>query len=381
MAYPYGDPEVYQYWSNGLKCGRVKRISKKVIQMKTEIVKTDEEHIDQETIKRAGEILKRGGLVAFPTETVYGLGGDALNENSSRLIYAAKGRPSDNPLIVHITNMEALEKIVTEIPPAAVKLAERYWPGPLTMIFHKSDAVPLATTGGLDTVAVRMPSHRTARAMIDAAGGYIAAPSANRSGRPSPTVARYVIEDLDGLVDMIIDGGEVNIGLESTIIDLTGETPTILRPGYVTQDMLTETLGLVDVDRTILDANSHQAPKAPGMKYRHYAPKGNLSIVEGEPERVISYINERISALQKEGRKTGVIATDETAARYHGDDIKSAGSRQDEEAVARHLFRILREFEDDDVEVMFTESFETAGIGQAIMNRLLKAAGHQVIQV
>lgn len=381
MAYPYGDPEVYQYWSNGLKCGRVKRISKKVIQMKTEIVKTDEEHIDQETIKRAGEILKRGGLVAFPTETVYGLGGDALNENSSRLIYAAKGRPSDNPLIVHITNMEALEKIVTEIPPAAVKLAERYWPGPLTMIFHKSDAVPLATTGGLDTVAVRMPSHRTARAMIDAAGGYIAAPSANRSGRPSPTVARYVIEDLDGLVDMIIDGGEVNIGLESTIIDLTGETPTILRPGYVTQDMLTETLGLVDVDRTILDANSHQAPKAPGMKYRHYAPKGNLSIVEGEPERVISYINERISALQKEGRKTGVIATDETAARYHGDDIKSAGSRQDEEAVARHLFRILREFDDDDVEVMFTESFETAGIGQAIMNRLLKAAGHQVIQV
>lgn len=381
MAYSYGNHEVYRYWSNGLKCDRVKRISKKEIYMKTEIVKIDEEQIDQEAIARAGEILKRGGLVAFPTETVYGLGGDALNENSSRLIYAAKGRPSDNPLIVHITNMEALKKIVTEIPPAARKLAERYWPGPLTMIFHKSSAVPLATTGGLDTVAVRMPSHKTARAMIDAAGGYIAAPSANRSGRPSPTVARYVIEDLDGLVDMIIDGGEVNIGLESTIIDLTGEVPTILRPGYVTQDMLTETLGLVDVDRTILDANSHQAPKAPGMKYRHYAPKGNLSIVEGEPERVVSYINERISVLQKEGRKTGVIATDETAARYHGDDIKSVGSRRDEEVIARHLFRILREFDDDNVEVMFTESFETAGIGQAIMNRLLKAAGHQVIQV
>ncbi len=381
MAYSYGNHEVYRYWSNGLKCDRVKRISKKEIYMKTEIVKIDEEQIDQEAIARAGEILKRGGLVAFPTETVYGLGGDALNENSSRLIYAAKGRPSDNPLIVHITNMEALKKIVTEIPPAARKLAERYWPGPLTMIFHKSSAVPLATTGGLDTVAVRMPSHKTARAMIDAAGGYIAAPSANRSGRPSPTVARYVIEDLDGLVDMIIDGGEVNIGLESTIIDLTGEVPTILRPGYVTQDMLTETLGLVDMDRTILDANSRQAPKAPGMKYRHYAPKGNLSIVEGEPERVVSYINERISALQKEGRKTGVIATDETVTRYHGDDIKSVGSRRDEEVIARHLFRILREFDDDNVEVMFTESFETAGIGQAIMNRLLKAAGHQVIQV
>ena len=381
MAYSYGNHEVYRYWSNGLKCDRVKRTSKKEIYMKTEIVKIDEEQIDQEAIARAGEILKRGGLVAFPTETVYGLGGDALNENSSRLIYAAKGRPSDNPLIVHITNMEALKKIVTEIPPAARKLAERYWPGPPTMILHKSSAVPLVTTGGLDTVAVRMPSHKTARAMIDAAGGYIAAPSANRSGRPSPTVARYVIEDLDGLVDMIIDGGEVNIGLESTIIDLTGEVPTILRPGYVTQDMLTETLGLVDVDRTILDANSRQAPKAPGMKYRHYAPKGNLSIVEGEPERVVSYINERISALQKEGRKTGVIATDETVARYHGDDIKSVGSRRDEEVIARHLFRILREFDDDNVEVMFTESFETAGIGQAIMNRLLKAAGHQVIQV
>ena len=381
MAYSYGNHEVYRYWANGLKWDRGKRISKKEIYMKTEIVKIDEEQIDQEAIARAGEILKRGGLVAFPTETVYGLGGDALNENSSRLIYAAKGRPSDNPLIVHITNMEALKKIVTEIPPAARKLAERYWPGPLTMIFHKSSAVPLATTGGLDTVAVRMPSHKTARAMIDAAGGYIAAPSANRSGRPSPTVARYVIEDLDGLVDMIIDGGEVNIGLESTIIDLTGEGPMILRPGYVTQDMLTETLGLVDVDRTILDANSRQAPKAPGMKYRHYAPRGNLSIVEGEPERVVSYINERISALQKEGRKTGVIATDETVARYHGDDIKSVGSRRDEEVIARHLFRILREFDDDNVEVMFTESFETAGIGQAIMNRLLKAAGHQVIQV
>ena len=381
MAYTYGHTEVYQYWSKDLKCGRVKKINKKVIYMKTEIVKIEEEQIDQEAIVRAGEILKRGGLVAFPTETVYGLGGDALNENSSRLIYAAKGRPSDNPLIVHITNMDALGKIVTEIPPAARKLAERYWPGPLTMIFHRSDMVPLATTGGLDTVAVRMPSHKTARAMIDAAGGYIAAPSANRSGRPSPTVARYVIEDLDGLVDMIIDGGEVDIGLESTIIDLTGKIPTILRPGYVTQDMLSETLGLVDMDRTILDANSHQAPKAPGMKYRHYAPRGNLSIVEGEPERVISYINEKLSILQKEGRKTGVIATDETVARYHGDDIKSVGRRQDEEAIARHLFRILREFDDDNVEVMFTESFQTAGIGQAIMNRLLKAAGHQVIQV
>lgn len=349
--------------------------------MKTKIVRIDEENIDGRAIKEAGEILKAGGLVAFPTETVYGLGGDALNENSSAKIYAAKGRPSDNPLIVHITNMDALSKIVREIPAEAYLLAQKYWPGPLTMIFRKSDAVPLATTGGLETVAVRMPSHKTARALIDAAGGYVAAPSANRSGRPSPTIAKYVIEDLDGQVDMIIDGGEVNIGLESTIIDLTGGCPTILRPGYITEDMLKETVGQVDIDRTILDSHSQKPPKAPGMKYRHYAPKGSLAIVEGEPEAVVNYINDRLSELKKQGIKTGVIATDETAGRYLSGDIKSAGKREDEEAVAKHLFRILREFDDDKVQVMYAESFSNTGIGQAIMNRLLKAAGHHVIKV
>lgn len=349
--------------------------------MKTKIVKIDENHIDAKVIEEAGEIIKRGGLVAFPTETVYGLGGDALNESSSAKIYAAKGRPSDNPLIVHITNMDALPEIVREIPREARLLADRYWPGPLTMIFYKSAVVPYATTGGLETVAVRMPSHKTARALIDAAGGYVAAPSANRSGRPSPTVARYVEEDLEGRVEMIIDGGEVNIGLESTIIDLTGDCPTILRPGYITEDMLKEAVGRVDIDRTIIDNDSKQAPKAPGMKYRHYAPKGDLTIIEGEPDHVVDYINDKLSQLQKKGIKTGVIATDETAERYLGSDVKSAGKREDEEAIAKHLFRILREFDDDDTEVMFAESFPSEGIGQAIMNRLLKAAGHQVIRV
>lgn len=349
--------------------------------MKTEIIRIDENNIDMEAIGKAGEILKRGGLVAFPTETVYGLGGDALNESSSAKIYEAKGRPSDNPLIIHITNMEFLKGIVSEIPEEAYLLAEKYWPGPLTMIFNKSDAVPLTTTGGLETVAVRMPSHKTAQALIDAAGGYVAAPSANRSGRPSPTIAKYVIEDLDGRVDMIIDGGEVNIGLESTIIDLTGSRPVILRPGYITEAMLKEAIGDVEIDRTIIDSNSGQAPKAPGMKYRHYAPKGNLTVVEGEPEAVIKYVNDRISVLKKEGIKTGVIAADETAGRYLGGNIKSTGKKEDEEAAARHLFRILREFDDDEVQVMFAESFPHRGIGQAVMNRLLKAAGHQVIQV
>lgn len=354
--------------------------------MNTKIVKIEESQVDTDTsameaIAEAGEILKNGGLVAFPTETVYGLGGDALNAGSSAKIYAAKGRPSDNPLIVHIAQLDALKKIAVEIPDAAYRLAERFWPGPLTMILKKSDAVPRATTGGLDTVAVRMPSHRTARALIEAAGGYIAAPSANRSGRPSPTVARYVVEDLDGLIEMIIDGGEVNIGLESTIVDLTEKEPMILRPGYITQEMLTQALGHVEVDRTILRSDSGQTPKAPGMKYRHYAPKGSLTIVEGNPEDVVSYINEKLREEKAAGKCTGVIATDETASLYAGDDVKSVGSRSDEEAVARHLFRILREFDDDGIEVMYTESFEQAGIGQAIMNRLLKAAGYQVVRV
>lgn len=349
--------------------------------MKTRIVTIDENKIEDKVIREAGEVLRQGGLVAFPTETVYGLGGDALNENSSSKIYAAKGRPSDNPLIVHIADMEMLPAIVEDIPEVAYRLAKEYWPGPLTMIFKKSKQVPYATTGGLDTVAVRMPSHKTARALIQAAGGYVAAPSANRSGRPSPTVARYVIEDLDGYVDMIIDGGEVPIGLESTIIDLTGEKPMILRPGFITEQMLSVAIGSVDVDQTLLHGESTQAPKAPGMKYRHYAPKGSLTIVEGTEQKVVAYINREIELARRQGLKTGVIATDETHNKYSGDVVKSVGSRSDEETIARHLFRILREFDDEGVQVMYAESFNSQGLGQAIMNRLLKAAGHRVIRL
>lgn len=349
--------------------------------METKIVRTNEDNIDIQAIREAGNIIKRGGLVAFPTETVYGLGGDALNGKSSQKIYAAKGRPSDNPLIIHIAGMEALSKIVREIPEAAYRLAESYWPGPLTMIFHKADCVPLETTGGLDTVAVRMPSNKIARALIEASGGYIAAPSANRSGRPSPTVAKYVVEDLDGRVDMIIDGGEADIGLESTIIDLTGNKPMILRPGYITEEMLERTVGSVETDRTIIDGNSSEAPKAPGMKYRHYAPSGSLTIVEGPEKQVCGYINEQLKFYKKQGKKTGVIATDETAESYQADSVKSAGGRKQEDEIARHLFRILREFDDEGVQVIYAESFEQKGVGQAIMNRLLKAAGHQVVSL
>lgn len=347
--------------------------------MDTKIVQLSEENIDQAVIEEAAEIIRRGGLVAFPTETVYGLGGDALNEKSSGKIYAAKGRPSDNPLIVHIAEFDDLEKIVSNVPEAARKLAGRFWPGPLTMIFEKAACVPHATTGGLDTVAVRMPSNKIARALIKTSGRYIAAPSANRSGRPSPTKAKYVIEDLAGRVDMILDGGASDIGLESTIIDLSGEVPVILRPGYITEEMMAEAIGKVDMDKTIIDSNSNLAPKAPGMKYRHYAPKGSLTIVEGQQELVTAYINDRLKKEQAEGRKTGVIAVKETAKGYLADSVKCVGSRQDEEEIARHLFQILRELDDEEIEVIYAEAFDSHGVGCAIMNRLLKAAGHQVV--
>lgn len=352
--------------------------------METQVVVIDENNIDEkakEALKKAGQILLDGGLVAFPTETVYGLGGDGRNPDSSKKIYAAKGRPSDNPLIVHIWQVEDLYKVASDVPEAAIKLANAFWPGPLTMILNKSDLIPLETTGGLETVAVRMPSNKIAAAMIKEGGGFIAAPSANTSGRPSPTMAKYCIEDLDGKVEMIIDGGQVGIGLESTIIDLTVDVPMILRPGYITYEMLKEVLPEVSIDKTIIDSNSKLKPKAPGMKYRHYAPNGELTIVEGSQEHVLKYINEHAAKLHEQGHRVGVIATDATATFYKADVVKSVGSREDERSVAHGLFRILREFDDEDVDVMYSESFDTNGIGQAIMNRLLKAAGQHVEHV
>lgn len=349
--------------------------------METIIKKMDERKLNNEVIETAGNILKNGGLVAFPTETVYGLGADALNEKAAEKIYAAKGRPSDNPLIIHITNMHDLEKIVDIIPEVAVTVAEKYWPGPLTMIFEKSDAVPYGTTGGLDTVAVRMPDHEVARAVIDAGGGFIAAPSANTSGRPSPTKAQHVEEDLSGKIDMIVDGGDVEIGVESTILDMTVTPPMILRPGAITKEMLTELIGEVTVDKALISANSEEAPKAPGMKYRHYAPKADLSVVEGPMALVIPAINQMASQRVSQGYKVGIIGTEETMEKYQYGIVKSIGTREDESTIANHLYAILREFDTEEVDYIYSESFATGGIGSAIMNRLLKAAGHSVIHV
>ena len=349
--------------------------------MDTKIIKIDEENIDEALISQAGKIIKNGGLVAFPTETVYGLGGDALNRESSKKIYAAKGRPSDNPLIVHIADIKDMDAIVLKVTENALKLAERFWPGPLTMILKKSDLVPLETTGGLDSVAIRMPVHKTAAAFIKAAGGYVAAPSANISGKPSPTSAKYVIQDMDGRIDMIIDGGDSGIGLESTIVDLTGDIPVLLRPGYITVEQLREVLGNVDVDKTILDGDCKERPKAPGMKYRHYAPKGELTIVEGQALAVVEKINELTHEAERKNKKVCVIATDENADSYEAGVIKSIGSRNDEDIIAHRLYTILRECDDENVDVIYSESFDSAGIGQAIMNRLLKAAGHHMIHI
>ena len=347
--------------------------------METKIKKIDKNNMDMEVIREAGEILKAGGLVAFPTETVYGLGANALDEEAAKKTYAAKGRPSDNPLIVHIAELQAMEKIAVNIPSELYALAEKFWPGPLTMIFEKSEQVPYGTTGGLDTVAVRMPSDPIAKELILAAGGFVSAPSANTSGRPSPTTAEHVREDLDGKIEMILDGGSVDIGLESTILDMTVEPPMILRPGAITADMLEEVIGTVSIDETLLAAESKKAPKAPGMKYRHYAPKARMMIVEGNIREEVLAIRQLTYASMRDGKKVGIIATNETVAYYKKGIVKNIGSRENDKTIARNLYAILRAFDAEDVDVIYSESFALHGIGNAIMNRLEKAAGHMHI--
>ena len=371
--------------------------------METSVYKTSEIE-DEMWIKAAGEILAAGGLVAIPTETVYGLAANALDEAAAAKIYEAKGRPSDNPLIVHIAELSMMDNLVSEIPETALKLAEAFWPGPLTMILPKSDAVPHGTTGGLETVAIRMPSHPVARKLILKSGIPLAAPSANTSGRPSPTRAEHVFEDLNGKIDMILDDGPVGIGIESTIIDLSGDIPMILRPGYITRDMMEEVIGEVSVDPAILGENKDKnfRPKAPGMKYKHYAPKGDLLLVSGESDRVVNKIKELAAEKISEGFRVGIIATDETKARYTSGEafetergtarsdisidtgravVMSIGTRKDEATITHNLYDILRRMDGENVSYIYSESFGEGSRGQAIMNRLLKASGHHQIFV
>lgn len=325
-------------------------------------------------IKEAASLLQANEVVAFPTETVYGLGANALSDEAVDKIYEAKGRPSDNPLIVHISTIEQLHQIARDISEQANQLIEKFWPGPLTLIFkRKENAVSKKVTAGLETVAIRMPSHPVALALITASGLPIAAPSANLSGKPSPTLAKHVADDLTGKIAGILDGGATGVGLESTVLDCSGKVPVILRPGGVTKEQLEKVCGVVEVDRAILEEG--QAPKSPGMKYKHYAPMAPLTIVNGTMEFIQSLINEK----QTEGLKVGILTTTERENQYNADEIISCGTRENLETVANKLYDVLRLFDESGVDVIFSESFPNEGIGQAIMNRLTKAAGHRII--
>lgn len=367
--------------------------------MQTKIVRIEDKMpVREELLEEAARILREGGLVAFPTETVYGLGGNALDADASRKIYAAKGRPSDNPLIVHIAGMEELAPLVEEIPESARRLAEAYWPGPMTMIMKKSARIPAETSGGLDTVAIRMPADPVANALIRLAGVPVAAPSANTSGRPSPTTAEHVIQDMNGRIDVILDGGAVQVGVESTIVDLSGDHPVLLRPGAVTVPMLEKILGPVELDPVLtkpLGPDVH--PKAPGMKYRHYAPKAEMILVEAEncggteegcssteedgTMRVVREINRLAEEALRTGKRPGILATDETAPLYRAGEVRSIGRRSDEASVAHNLFAVLREFDSIGVDIIYSEAFPEDDLGLAIMNRMNKAAGHHRIVV
>ncbi len=361
--------------------------------IKTKVIDTIDLTKDDEQMKErlapAADCLSKGGLVAFPTETVYGLGADALNETAAKRIYAAKGRPSDNPLIVHIAKVEDVEKIAYTNEIFKI-LAQSFWPGPLTMVLPKKDVVPYGTTGGLDTVAIRMPSHPAALALIEQSGVFVAAPSANISGRPSPTKASHVTEDMTGRIEYIIDGGPVGIGIESTIVDLTTDIPTILRPGFITKKMLEDIVGRVEIDRALEHPMDGFRPKAPGMKYTHYAPKGELTLVEKSGEisdKVDEAVIEKIKGLADEKRKSGfcvgIMASEETKNQYQGcaDVVVTVGKRHERGTVAAGLYAALREFDEAGADYIYAESFRGDGLSYAIMNRLLKAAGQRVISL
>ncbi len=340
--------------------------------IRTEILKA--ENLEN-ALRRSREVLLSGGLVAFPTETVYGLGGNALDPEASRKIYAAKGRPSDNPLIVHVGRKEDVEPLVRGISKEAEQLMDAFWPGPLTIILPKSGLVPMETTGGLQTVALRMPSHPFANAMLLSCGCPVAAPSANRSGRPSTTRFSHVLEDLNGRTELLIDAGDVPIGVESTIIDLCGEAPMLLRPGKITLEELSSVIGPVKEDPAVLSKNiiAHTAeaarPKAPGMKYRHYAPRAVMWIVSGTASETAAAINELA------GPRIGILTVEEHKDLYRSGQILSAGSLGIPESIAHTLFACLRAFDELGVEKIFSEDFSEAEVGAAVMNRLLKAAG------
>lgn len=348
----------------------------------TKTIKIDKNNIDEKLLKEAALILKNGGTVAFPTETVYGLGGNALDENAVGKIFEAKGRPSDNPLIIHISESKDLNKLILESNKNAEILMKEFWPGPLTLIFNKSKNVPKSVTGGLDTVAIRMPSHPIARLLIKLSGVAVAAPSANLSGKPSPTKEEHVIKDLKGRVDAIVCGGNAQVGVESTVVDITSEIPMILRPGGITKEQLEKVIGRVDVDPALKNKeDKNLIPKSPGMKYTHYSPEAQVILVNGDLDKMVWKIKEIAKTKESEGYKVGIMSTEETKKKYSRGVIISVGSRERLETVASNLFKTLREFDEQKVDIILAEGFEEKEVGQAIMNRLTKSAGYNVVEV
>ncbi|MDR5587726.1 MULTISPECIES: L-threonylcarbamoyladenylate synthase [Clostridium] len=349
--------------------------------MNTNIIKINNIIDDEEKMKEAAQIIKNGGIVAFPTETVYGLGSDALNEDAVKKIFIAKGRPQDNPLIVHVASKN-IENLVEDIPEIAQKLIDKYWPGPLTLILKKKSIIPNMTSANLDTIGIRMPNNEIALKLIEMSNTVIAAPSANISGRPSPTDVERCIEDLSGRVDCIVGGNKSDIGLESTILDCTVNPPLVLRPGGITLEMLKQIDNKIEIDGAIMKKSTGDLkPKAPGMKYRHYAPKAKVKIISGERKKTIEKMKEMVDYYIDNNKKVCILTIQENEKEYNKGIKVVLGSRENLLMVAQNLFESLRKCDDLGADVILAEAYEEKGVGIAIMNRLNKAAGFDIIEV
>lgn len=349
--------------------------------MNTITIKIEIENIDGEDLKHAAGIIKSGGIVAFPTETVYGLGANGLDTEAVEKIFKAKGRPADNPLILHVCALSQVESLVEEISDTARMCMAQFWPGPLTILFKRSELVPDIVSAGLDTVAIRMPDNGIALKLIELSETPIAAPSANLSGRPSPTSFKHVKEDMMGKIDMIIDGGSTGIGLESTVLDLSGDLPMILRPGGVTIEQLKKLIPNIVFDKSIIDNSSSIIPKSPGQKYRHYAPKSEMILFGGDLGKVVDEIKKLSKAYLLDGKKVGIMCTDQTEDLYEDGIIISLGSRDEESTIAQSLFDTLRRFDEEGVDIILAESMDMSNLGSAIMNRLKKAASGKIVEL
>jgi L-threonylcarbamoyladenylate synthase len=349
---------------------------------KTMLLKVDAKTPQIGKIRIAARFIKAGGLVAFPTETVYGLGADALNAEAVRGLFEAKKRPLDNPPIVHVCDIKDACKLVEEVPPRAERLMRAFWPGPLTLILKRSRIVPDVTVAGLDTIAVRMPRHKVALALISESQSPISAPSANLAGKPSPTTAKHVIDDLDGRIDAVLDAGPTAIGVESTVLDVTVDPPQVLRPGGTTFESLKQILGSVKLDPAVTAEKPVAVGqvRSPGMKHKHYAPNAQVVVVEGQSSAVVSRVDELVAYYMGRGSKVGVLCTDETVDCHKADIVKSLGSRSNLATVARNLFASLREFDLQGVDVIVAEGVPLRGLGLAVMNRLRKASGYKIVK-